>query len=82
MNFSQVLHKSLEEGGNDENQNTKDPPQMPIGPITSAMAKKLYEAFNGLVMEFIWGNTTFKEEPKSNQVFKGIGVNEEVQKLM
>ena len=45
---------------------------MPIGPITRARAKKLQEAFNGLV-KFIWANPTFKEELKSNQVFEGIG---------
>ena len=54
---------------------------MPIGPITRARAKKLQEAFNGLV-KFIWANPTFKEELKSNQVFEGIGTNKEVQKLM
>ena len=30
--------------------------------------------------EFIWDNPTFKEEPKSNQAFEGIGANKEVQK--
>ena len=34
----------------------------------------------GLVKEFIWANPSFKEEPKSNQVFEGIGANKEVQK--
>ena len=32
--------------------------------------------------EFIWANISFKEWPKSNQGFEGIGVNKEVQKLM
>ena len=30
--------------------------------------------------EFISANTTFKEEPKSNQSFEGIRANKEVQK--
>ena len=30
--------------------------------------------------EIIWANLAFKEEPKSNQPFKGIGANKEVQK--
>ena len=62
----------------DENQRTKDPLQMPIGPITRARVKKLQEAFNGLVKEFIWANPA----SKSNQAIEGIGVNKEVQKLM
>ena len=53
---------------------------MPIGPITRTRVKKLQEAFNGLVKEFIWANPAFKEEPKSNQAFEGIGANKEVQK--
>ena len=53
---------------------------MPIGSITRARAKKLQEALNGLVKEFIWANPAFKEEPKSNQAFEGIGSNKEVQK--
>ena len=55
---------------------------MPIGPITRARAKKLQEAFNGLMKEFIWANLAFKEEPKSNQVIEGNGANKEVQKLI
>ena len=51
---------------------------MPIGPITRARAKKSQEALNGLVKRFIWANSTFKEESKSNQVFEGIGANKEV----
>ena len=70
----------FEEGGNDENQSIKDPVQMPIGPITRTMAKKLQETLNRLVNEFIWANPTFKEEPKSNQAFGGIRANKEVQK--
>ena len=65
---------------NEENQRTNNPLQMPIGPITRARAKKLQEAFNELVKEFIWVNPTFKEESKSNQVFEGIEANKEVQK--
>ena len=42
--------------------------------------KNLQKAFNGFVNEFIWANPVFKEEPKSNQVFEGIGANKEVQK--
>ena len=30
--------------------------------------------------EFIWANSNFKEEPKSNQAFEGIEANKEVQK--
>ena len=30
--------------------------------------------------EFIWANPAFKEEPKSNQPFEGIGANKKVQK--
>ena len=56
----------FEEGGNDEQ-----------GPIIRARAKKLQEALNGLV---IWPNPAFKEEPKLNQAFEGIGANKEVQK--
>ena len=44
------------------------------------MAQKLLKALNGLVKEFVWANLTFKEEPKSNKVFQGIGINKEVQK--
>ena len=51
---------------------------MPIELITRSRAKKLQEALNGLVKEFIWANPAFKEEPKSNQSFKGIGANKEV----
>ena len=68
--------------GNEENQSTKDPLQMPIGPITSARTKKLQEVFNGLVKEFIWANPALKEEPKSNQVFEGIGAYKKVQKFI
>ena len=62
----------------DENQSTEDPLQIPIGSIARARPEKLKEAFNGLVKEFIWANPAFKEEPKSNQAFEGIGVNKEV----
>ena len=51
---------------------------MPIELITRSRAKKLQEALNGLVKEFIWANPAFKKEPKSNQSFKGIGANKEV----
>ena len=44
------------------------------------MAQKLQKTFNGLVKEFIWVKPIFKEEPKSNKVFKGIGINKEVKK--
>ena len=30
--------------------------------------------------EFIWANSTFKEEPKSNKAFEGIIINKKVQK--
>ena len=53
---------------------------MPIWSIIRARAKKLQEALNGLMKEFIWVNTDFKEELKSNQAFEGIGANKEVQK--
>ena len=72
----------FKEGGNDknvgQNQSKKDPLQMPVGPITRGRSKKLQETLNGLVKEFIWANPTFKEEPKSNQAFEGIGANDEV----
>ena len=55
---------------------------MPIWPIIRARAKKIQEAFNGLVKVFIWANLAFKEELKSNQSIEGIGANKEVQKLM
>ena len=42
--------------------------------------KKLQETLNGLVKEFIWVNSAFKEKLKSNQAFEGIGANKEVQK--
>ena len=42
-----------------QNQSTKDPLQMSIGSITRAMVKKLQEALNRLVNEFIWANSTF-----------------------
>ena len=70
----------FEEEGNDENQSTKDSLQMLIRPIIRARAKKLQEAFNGLVKKFIWANLAFKEEPKSNQTFEGIRAYKEVQK--
>ena len=63
-----------------QNQSTNYSLQIPIGPITRAKAKKLQEVINKLVKEFIWANPTFKEEPKLNQVFEGIGVNKEIQK--
>ena len=63
-----------------QNQSTNDPLQIPIRPITKARAKKLQKTLNGLVNEFIWVNQTFKEEPKLNQAFKGIGANKEAQK--
>ena len=53
---------------------------MSIGPIIRARTKKLQEALNELVKEFIWANPAFKEKPKSNQVFEGIRANKEVQK--
>ena len=62
------------------NQSTKDLLQMPIQPITRARPKKLQEALNGLVKEFISANPPFKEETKSNKAFEGIGANKEVQK--
>ena len=71
----------FEEGGSDENQSTRDPLQMPTRPITRARAEKLQEAFNRLVKEFIWANTAFKEELKSNEAFEGIEANKKVQKL-
>ena len=30
--------------------------------------------------EFIWANLAYKEDPKSNQTFEGIGANKKVQK--
>ena len=54
----------------DENQSTKDPFQMLIGPIIRAKAKNIQETFNGLVKKFIWVNLAFKEESKSNQTFE------------
>ena len=36
-------------GGNGENQSTKNLIQMPVGLTTKARAKRLQEAFNGLV---------------------------------
>ena len=63
-----------------QNQRTKDPLQILIGPIIRAKTKKLQEALFGFVKEFIWSNPIFKEEPKSNPVFKEIGANKEVQK--
>ena len=44
------------------------------------MTQKLQKTFNGLVKEFIWVKPIFKEEPKSNKVFKRIGINKEVKK--
>ena len=55
---------------------------MPSGPITRARAKKLQDAFNGLVKELIWANPIFKEEPKSNQAFEDIGANKEMQRTI
>ena len=55
---------------------------MSIGLITRERAKKHQEAFNGPMKEFIWANPAFKEEPKSNKAFEGVGANKEVQKLM
>ena len=52
---------------------------MLIGSIIRARVKKLQEALNRLVKEFIWANPTFKEESLSNQVFEGIRANKEVQ---
>ena len=53
-------------------QSTKDTFQMSIEPITRAKTKKLQDALNGLVNDFICANPAFKEKPKSNQVFEGI----------
>ena len=60
----------FKEGGNDENQSTNDLLQIQIRPITRVRAKKLQEACNGLVNEFIWANLAFKEEFNSNQAFE------------
>ena len=70
----------FEEEGDDENQSIKDSLQMSIRPIIRERAKKLQEAFNGLVKKFIWTNLAFKEEPKSNKTFEGIRAYKEVQK--
>ena len=67
---------------NYHNQSTKDLIQMPIGPITRARVEKLQEVLNGLMNEFIWVNSDFEENSKSNQAFEGIGANMEVQKLL
>ena len=56
----------FEEGENDASgdpiRRIKDPLQMPIGPITRARAKKLQDAINGLVKEFIWANPALEKE--------------------
>ena len=43
---------------------------MSIGPITRARAKKLQDAINGLVKEFIWANPTVEKEPTMDQSSK------------
>ena len=43
----------FEKGGSDENQITKDLLQIPNVLITTKGAKKIQEAFNGLMKEFI-----------------------------
>ena len=35
---------------------------MPIRPITRARAKKLQDAINGIVKEFVWANPTLEKE--------------------
>ena len=53
----------FKEGGSDENQSTKVPLQMSIGPITRARSKMLQKAFNGLVMEFFGPTQPLKKSP-------------------
>ena len=55
---------------------------MSIGPITRAKAKKLKEALNGIMKEFIWANPTLQEEFGPSQAFGGIRVNKEVQNII
>ena len=47
------LFEEGENDENDENQSTKEMLQMLIRPITRTRTKKLQEAINGLVKEFI-----------------------------
>ena len=46
----------------------------------TASRGKSFKSFQWGCEEFIWVNSSFKEEPKSNQVFEGIGANKEIQK--
>ena len=48
-------------------------------PITKSRAKKASRGFQW-ACEVIWAILAFTEEPKSNDVFQGIGANKEVQK--
>ena len=43
---------------------------MPIRPITRARAKKLQDAINGIVKEFIWANPALEKDPTMDQSSK------------
>jgi hypothetical protein len=66
LRFLKICRKCDEDQPNTKHNHASDPLKVLIGPITRARAKKLKEAFNGLV-ENIWskmdleGLGTFKE---------------------
>ena len=57
----------FQEEGNDENRkaSTKDPLQVPVGPITRARAKKFKEALNGLI-QGLWADSNCKMDSNKN----------------
>ena len=57
----------FQEEGNDENRNasTKDPLQVPVGPITRARAKKFKAALNGFI-QGLWADSNCKMDSNKN----------------
>ena len=49
----------FEERGDDAIQTSKDPLEVPVGPVTRLKAKKFKEAFNGLLQD-TWAKVDFK----------------------
>ena len=68
----------FEEQGNDVIQPSKDPLEVPIGPVTRLRAKKLKEAFNGLLQD-TWAKVDFKRicNNKEQSLINLIHVQEE-----
>ena len=60
-----VLIRSRMENDENRKASTKDPLQVPVGPITRARAKKFKEALNGLI-QGLWADSNCKMESNKN----------------